>query len=171
MGLADQLGYQHASPGAIRRLVQASGSSRPGAWFFSKTLHHLDRGVASLTGQRTTASEVLAGLPVLYLTTTGAKSGAERVTPLLGIPVAEDLAVLGTGFGQAPTPGWVYNLRAKPLGTVSYRDRTVPITARPGDSTETDSIWTTARTLYPGYAKYPERATHREISVFVLEPR
>lgn len=91
--------------------------------------------------------------------------------PLLGIPVGGDLALIGTSFGQKETPAWVHNLEANPEATVSHRNRTVEVTARAATSTEAESIWETAIEVYPGYGSYPDWASHREIRVFVLEPR
>ncbi|MGI9624154.1 MAG: nitroreductase family deazaflavin-dependent oxidoreductase, partial [Acidimicrobiales bacterium] len=62
-----------------------------------------------MTGGKTTVPGLLAGLRVVMLTTTGAKSGEPRTMPLVGIPSDGDLAVIGSNFGQGPTPGWVYN--------------------------------------------------------------
>ena len=72
------------------------------------------------------APEVLAGLPVLDLTTTGRKSGQPRTSHLISIPIDDTLALLGTNFGQPATPAWVLNLEADPKATVRYRDQTVP---------------------------------------------
>jgi deazaflavin-dependent oxidoreductase (nitroreductase family) len=89
--------------------------------------------------------------------------------PLLGIPVGEDLAVIGSNYGQKNTPGWVYNLEADPSATVGYRDRTVDVLARRADVAETDRVFDLASSVYPGYTKYRRRADHRVIRVFVLE--
>jgi deazaflavin-dependent oxidoreductase (nitroreductase family) len=89
--------------------------------------------------------------------------------PLLGIPVGEDLAVIGSNYGQKHTPSWVYNLEADPSATIRHRDCTVEVVARQPDETETDRIFDLASTVYPGYAKYRKRAGHRVIQVFVLE--
>jgi len=89
--------------------------------------------------------------------------------PLLGIPVGEDLAVIGSNYGQKHTPSWVYNLEADPSATIRHRGCTVEVVARRADETETDRIFDLASTVYPGYAKYRKRADHRVIQVFVLE--
>ena len=131
MGLAADLGYRHRPANAAQRGVQALGSSRAGAWFFSRTLRHLDDAVARVSRGRRSAPQLLAGLPVLDLTTTGRRSGRPRNSHLISIPVGEDLAVLGTNFGQPATPAWVLNLEADPRATVTYRGRTLSVTARP----------------------------------------
>lgn len=169
MGLLEDLGYGFKSPNGLQRGMQNFASSRPGAWLFSKTLYPMDKLLFRVTGGRLTLPSLTAGLPVIMLTTTGARSGKPRTMPLLGIPVGEDLAVIGSNYGQKPTPGWVYNLEADPSATVGYRDRTVAVTARRADASETDLVFEMAAGVYAGYAKYRSRADHRVIRVFVLE--
>src|SRR5262245_843239 len=62
-------------------LVQKIGSSRFGARFYARTLHHFDRVAFRLSSGRATLTSSLAGLPVVLLTTTGAKSGLPRTLP------------------------------------------------------------------------------------------
>jgi deazaflavin-dependent oxidoreductase (nitroreductase family) len=112
---------------------------------------------------------VLAGLPVLDLTTTGRRSGRPRTSHLISIPVGEDLAVLGTNFGQPATPAWVLNLEADPRATVTHRGRTLPVTARPATDAERAAVMERSRGIYGGYEKYEQRISGRQVRVFVLE--
>ena len=112
MGLAADLDYRHRPANALQRGVQAFGSSRAGAWVFSRTLRHLDTAVGRVSRGRRSAPEVLAGLPVLDLTTTGRRSGQRRTSHLISIPVGDNLALLGTNFGQPSHP----RLGAQPRG-------------------------------------------------------
>ena len=169
MGVLHDLGYKVKNANRLQRIMQAVASSRPGAWMFSKTLHQQDKVLFNATGGRLTVSSVLAGLPVVMVTTTGAKTGQSRAMPLLGIPVGGDLAVIGSNYGQKSTPGWVYNLEADPSAVVGYRDRTVAVVARQADEIEAGQVFELAGAVYPGYAKYRIRADHRVIKVFVLE--
>ncbi len=170
MGLLADLGYEYpASVGRLRRLAQAFVSSRPGAWLAQRQLHRVDRWVFGLTAQRATFSSLVSGLPVLMVTTTGARSGTDRTVPLLGIPVGENLALVGSNFGQRPTPGWVHNLVAHPAAMVTYRTRSRSVRARPADDDTAGRVLEEGSRLYAGYAKYPSRAPHRVIRVFVLE--
>ena len=169
MGVLHDLGYEVRKANGLQRIMQAATSNRPSAWIFSKTLHQQDKVLFKATGGRLTRSSVLAGLPVVMVTTTGAKTGQSRTMPLLGIPVGDDLAVIGSNYGQKSTPGWVYNLEADPSAVVGYRDRTVAVVARQADEIEANRIFELASAVYPGYAKYRIRADHRVIKVFVLE--
>jgi deazaflavin-dependent oxidoreductase (nitroreductase family) len=169
MGLAADLGYRHRPANAAQRGVQALGSSRAGAWFFSRTLRHLDDAVARVSRGRRSAPQLLAGLPVLDLTTTGRRSGRPRTSHLISIPVGEDLAVLGTNFGQPATPAWALNLEADPRATVTYRGRTLSVTARPATDAERAAVMERSRGIYGGYEKYQQRISGRQVRVFVLE--
>lgn len=170
VGVLDELGYQVKPTNGPQRVMQRFAASKPGAWAFQRTLYPLDKAMFRATSGRMTVPGLLAGLPVIMLTTTGAKSGEPRTMPLLGIPMGDDMAVIGSNFGQKATPGWVHNLEADPSATVAYRDRSVAVSARLADDTEADRAFELAADVYPGYAKYRERASHRRIRVFVLEP-
>jgi deazaflavin-dependent oxidoreductase (nitroreductase family) len=113
----------------------------------------------------------MAGLPVIMMTTTGAKTGKDRTMPLVGIPMGDDLAVMGSNFGQSSTPGWVYNLRAKPEATVEFGSESVAVAARSATTAETERAFEAGAAFYGGFPKYRQRASHRELEVFVLEPQ
>lgn len=134
-----------------------------------RVLHHFDRWVFRLTSQRSTLSSLLSGLPVLMLTTTGAKSGLARTVPLLGIPMGDEVAIIGSNFGQRPTPGWVHNLLAHPFATVTHGTLVVATRARVAKAEIAGRAIEVGAGLYAGFAKYPGRASHREIKVFLLE--
>ncbi len=134
-------------------------------------MYPVDKVLFRLTDGRVTVPGLLAGLPVIMLTTTGAKSGQDRTMPLVGIPIDDDMAVIGSNFGQKATPGWVYNLRAKPEAEVAHGSASVEATARPATEAETERAFEAAAAFYGGYREYRQRASHREIEVFVLEPR
>ncbi len=169
MGLAADLDYHHRQPNMVRRTVQAFGSTRAGAWAFSKSLRHLDNVIGRLTHGRQSAPELLAGLPVLDLTTTGRKSGQPRTSHLISMPIGDDLALLGTNFGQPKTPAWVLNLEADPRATASYRGRTVDVVARPATDPERVAVMERSQGIYGGYEKYQQRISGRQVRIFVIE--
>lgn len=169
MGLAAELGYVHPRPNAAQRSVQAVASTRPGAWLFSKTAPRLDRILLALSGGRTTLARLVAGLAVLELATTGRRSGRQRTTRLVAVPLDETLALLGTNFGQRHSPAWVLNLEADPRATVTFRGATRRVVARPATDAERDRVLVSAAAVYDGYARYQKRITDRRLRVFVLE--
>ena len=170
MGIASDLGYSFDKPNAFQRLMQAFAGSKPGAWFFSKALRHLDDVVITISRGRTTIAELMAGLPVVDVTTTGRKSGQPRTSHLISIPYGETLALLGTNFGQTSTPAWVLNLEADASAHVQFKERGLEVMARAADDTELAAVIERSREFYGGYAKYQTRITGRRLRAFILEP-
>ena len=169
MGLLAELDYAATPANGVRRRIQGVASSAWAGSLLSRALFPLDKASFRLSRGRHTAASLLAGLPVILLTTTvGAKTGKARTKPLLGIPIDDNLAVIGSNFGAAATPGWVYNLEADPSATVEYRDRTVPVTARRATAAETERAFDLAAAVYGAFPAYRERAAHRDIRVFIL---
>ncbi|MEM9519523.1 MAG: nitroreductase family deazaflavin-dependent oxidoreductase [Actinomycetota bacterium] len=168
-GVQSALAYHHSTGNPIHRGLRAIAGSKPGAWFFSKTIQPMDGAVLTATKGRTTLSELLAGLPVLNVTTTGRKSGEPRTAPLIAVPIGDDLALLGTNFGGQRTPAWVYNLEANPNAVAEYRTVEVPVVARPATDEEYEQVFAAGGSIYGGYTKYRSRADHRDIRVFILE--
>ena len=156
------------SPNKAQRAVWKVSASRPGSWIFARSLHHVDKALLAATRGRITSAGLLAGIPVLTVTTTGARTGASRTVPLLGVPYLDDIAIIGTRFGQPGTPGWYYNLRADPSAEVSFRDKSVNARAREAGEDERQAIWDLARKIYAGYEIYARRITGREIKIMVL---
>jgi deazaflavin-dependent oxidoreductase (nitroreductase family) len=169
MGLQQQLGYVVPDRNALHRITARLMSSRPGAWLGYHTVPALDRLTLRLTDGASTISQWFAGVPPIWLTSVGARSGQPRKTPLYGIPIQEQLALIGTGFGQRPTPAWAHNLSANPRAAVSFRDREVEVEARHAGREETDQVWETGSSIYPGFREY-RRRLERSVYIFVLEP-
>lgn len=169
MGVMSELGYDVKRANGFQRGVQRVAQTGPLSKVFQKTMYAIDRPIYRWSKGRITVPSVVAGLPIVMLTTTGAKSGEPREMPLLGIPHDDDIAIIGSNYGTQRTPGWVYNLEADPNATVGYGEREVEVVARRAHDDEYERIFEEAATWYSGYALYRERAAHREIRVFVLE--
>jgi deazaflavin-dependent oxidoreductase (nitroreductase family) len=170
MGLVQSLDYGLSPPNSFHRAMWHLSASRPGSWIFARLLPPVDRTLFGWSGGRLTVPGLLAGLPVLTVVTRGARSGVARTTPLVGVPVGDDVAVIGTHFGQAGTPSWYYNLRAHPSLEVSYRDNHVAATAREValGGEEWRSIWELGRQIYGGYEAYARRIRDRPIHIMVF---
>src|ERR1700747_1928172 len=91
---------------------------------FARAAPRIDRPVYRLTRGRHTFASLLSGIPVVMLTTTGARSGQLRTVPVLGLPTSDGLAVIASNFGQHQHPGWYHNLRANPEGSVAVDGQT-----------------------------------------------
>jgi deazaflavin-dependent oxidoreductase (nitroreductase family) len=168
MGITQAFGYEVRKPNAAQVAMQHIAATRAGAWFFARTLHHIDRALLRLSRDQVTLPGVVAGLPVLTVTTTGARTGLRRSVPLVGVPAGEDIAVLGTSFGQPRTPGWHHNMRADPKVEVTYRNKTIKAIAREAGDEERTAIWDRARTIYMGYEAYAGRIKNRQIHIMIL---
>jgi deazaflavin-dependent oxidoreductase (nitroreductase family) len=169
-GLADDLGYRVPEPNPFQRAMQSFGSSRPGAWLFSHLLRHLDNAVGRLSKGRTSTPRLLAGIPVLDVTTTGRRSGLPRTSHLIAVPYEGTLALLGTNFGRPSTPAWVLNLEANPRATVVHTGRSREVVARLATEQEQAGVLAASSRVYGGYMKYQQRITGRRLRVFLLDP-
>jgi deazaflavin-dependent oxidoreductase (nitroreductase family) len=108
------------------------------------------------------------GLPVIVLTTVGAKSGKLRKTALMRVEHDGVYAVVASQGGAPQHPHWYFNLIANPL--VELQDGTVKrdYRAREVHGDEKALWWERSVAAYPPYAAYQKR-TDRQIPVFVLE--
>jgi deazaflavin-dependent oxidoreductase (nitroreductase family) len=170
VGVAADIGYRIPRPNLVQRGLQELACTRPGAWVFSRSLRHLDDLVSRMTHGRTSAPEVLAGLPVIDVTTTGRRSGRPRTTHLIAVPFQDTLALLGTNFGQPTTPAWVLNLEADPHVSVRHHGSSVEVVARRATDVERVAVLEASARVYGGYLKYQQRITGRRLRIFVLEP-
>ncbi|MFF7898662.1 nitroreductase family deazaflavin-dependent oxidoreductase [Streptomyces sp. NPDC088817] len=109
------------------------------------------------------------GLPVILLTTVGARSGRIRKTPLMRVEHDGRYAVVASQGGAPKHPFWYFNLKADPR--VELQDGPVKrdMAAREVTGAEKAQWWERAVAAFPPYAEYQEK-TSREIPVFVLEP-
>ena len=111
-----------------------------------------------------------AGAPLLLLHSTGARSGQERVNPMMYQAVGDSLAVFASKAGADSNPDWYHNLVAHPEARVEVGSETSDVTARVLESGERAPIWEDQKARYPGFADY-ETKTDRVIPVVLLERR
>ena len=166
--MAGAIAYERAN--SVQRFLRRLASSGPGAWVFSRVMHRVDRPVHRLTRGRYTLGSLLSGLPVVMLTTVGARTGRPRTVPVLGLPFGGGLGVIASNFGQDRQPAWYYNLRANPDAQVIVDGVRRRVRAVEADADQRAEIWEEGLRVYPGFSQYERRASHRRISVFVLEP-
>ena len=110
------------------------------------------------------------GAPMLLLHTTGAKSGQERINPLIYQSLAgEAVAVFASNAGRDNHPHWYHNLLASPAATVEIGMEVRAVRARVAEGEERDQIWERQKQDRPQFAAY-EAGTDRLIPVIILEP-
>ena len=79
---------------------------------------------------RATFTSWMTGLPIVMLTTTGAKSGRRRTLPVLGVPNDGNLVVIASNYGQDRNPAWYHNLRAHPRASITFQGERREVVAR-----------------------------------------
>ncbi len=161
--------YSYRAAGRARRLVRTIGGVAPVSWLLSRTAHHIDHGVFRITKGRHTFVSLISGLPIVMLTTTGARTGRQGTVPVVGIPDGDRLVVVASNYGQQHHPAWYHNLIANPRATISVAGARKPVRARLATGEERSRLWALDSEIYPARNAYRQRATSREIGIFVLE--
>jgi deazaflavin-dependent oxidoreductase (nitroreductase family) len=108
------------------------------------------------------------GADLLLLTTTGAKSGQSRVSPLAYFRIDGRLIIIGSFAGADVNPAWVHNLRANPSAHVEIGNESSDVTARELPSAERDELFARITAAAPGFGEYQAKTT-RVIPVFELQ--
>jgi deazaflavin-dependent oxidoreductase (nitroreductase family) len=110
------------------------------------------------------------GAPLLLLHTTGARTGRERINPMMYQDLGGgSVAVFASKAGAPTHPDWYHNVVAHPDVTAEIGTATRRFHARTATADERERIWTKQKHDYPGFADY-EAKTDREIPVVVLKP-
>lgn len=157
----------------VQSLMQKIAATPLGAWFYARTLHLSDGLFLRLSGGRMTISSLGTGLPVVIVTTTGAKSGLPRTIPLLCIRDERDpanFALIATNWGQKRYPAWYFNLKANPHARGSLAGKTGEYLAHEAVAEEYARFWEYAADMYVGYPLYKERIRERSIPIMVMTP-
>jgi deazaflavin-dependent oxidoreductase (nitroreductase family) len=168
MVVADQLTYAQANP--LQRAMRRFAATGPGSWLFVRLLQRIDAPIYKCTGGRHTLANLVSGIPIAMLTTTGARSGVPRTVPVLGLPTPDGLVVIASNFGQKRHPAWYHNLLANPDGQVTVDGVTRAFHATEAQDEMRARIWQEGLKVYPGWSQYERRASNRRIAVFVLNP-
>ena len=109
------------------------------------------------------------GGDLLYLTTTGHKSGKARTVPLLFVRDGDDLVVAASNGGADWEPGWWLNLQATPEGLVKVADDEHRVTGTEVDGPERDVLWQRLMEQNSAYDGYQSKV-RRRIAVVRLTP-
>jgi len=115
------------------------------------------------------ASGQFANANLLLLTTTGAKSGRQRTSPLAYFRIDGKLIIIGSFAGADVNPAWVHNLRANPNAHIEVGTDAFDVTARELPSDERDELFDKVAAAAPGFAEYQSK-TSRVIPLFELQP-
>lgn len=111
------------------------------------------------------------GAPMVLVHHKGARTGTERITPLMAQVDGERIYVFASMAGAPDNPDWYHNLLAHPETTIEYgADADVPVLARELTGEDRDRIWDRQKVEWPQFAGY-EAATDRTIPVLELQRR
>lgn len=112
------------------------------------------------------------GMNALVLTTIGAKSGAERTTPVGWFPGQDgSWLIVASAAGAARNPAWYHNIAAHPDKVqIETADRKVAVVADQLHGAEREEAWGRITAAAPRFAEY-QRKTDRELPVIRLVPR
>jgi deazaflavin-dependent oxidoreductase (nitroreductase family) len=108
------------------------------------------------------------GAPLLLLTTTGAKSGQPRTTPLVYQRDGDRVVIFGSKGGAPAHPAWFHNLVANPEVIVELPGEKFTAHAEVAEGAERQRLWERQKAAMPNFAEY-EAKTTREIPAIVLE--
>ena len=112
------------------------------------------------------------GDQLILLTTVGARSGKERITPVMFHRDGERYVVIASKGGAPDHPAWYRNLKANPLARVEVGaetgTETFEVRAREAEGEERERLYAERVAIAPGFGEY-QRQTSRQIPVMILE--
>ena len=149
------------------RALESFGRSAVGDWYLKRIAPRIDPPLLRLTGGRVSS---VYPVPVMLLTTTGAKSGQPRSLPLLYVPDGDGLMLIASNYGKKSHPSWYRNLAANPQVEVLAGKHSGMYVAREiTEPQQRDRAWALVLDLYAGYSDYEKRAGDRNIPLIRLE--
>lgn len=110
------------------------------------------------------------GRPLLLLHHKGARTGTERVSPLMYQQVGDSFAVFASKGGADANPDWFHNLAANPETAIEVGSEKVEVKARVAEGEERNGIWAKQKADYQIFAEYEDKTARDEIPVIVLDP-
>jgi deazaflavin-dependent oxidoreductase (nitroreductase family) len=114
------------------------------------------------------AGGMFEGMPLLLLTTRGAKSGQTRVSPLAYTKDDDRFIVIASKGGAPTNPDWFHNVRANPEVTVEVGTESFPARATVPQGGERQRLFDQMAAQLPNFAEYQKNTT-RQLPVIVLE--
>jgi deazaflavin-dependent oxidoreductase (nitroreductase family) len=142
----------------VQRGMRLLTGTRPMAWMFARVLHHIDAPVLRHSAGRHSFSAALTGLPIIELTTVGARSGESRTLPLVGVPDGDRLVLVASNYGKQQNLAWYYILKANPRYSTSFRGQRHETEAYEAEGEERQRLWELDVSVYPPRNHYAQRA-------------
>ncbi len=111
----------------------------------------------------------LRGMPLLLLTTTGRKTGKQRVTPLMYIRDGANYVITASNMGEDKHPAWFVNLQSNPQTTIEVDGKTSGVRAQQASPEEKARLWAQLVKQAPFFEGYQQKTT-RDIPMVILQP-
>jgi deazaflavin-dependent oxidoreductase (nitroreductase family) len=108
------------------------------------------------------------GKPMILVHTIGAKSGTERVTPLVYLDADDRIFIFASKGGAPENPAWYHNLLAHPRTKAEIGTETLEVVAEVLQQPERDEYYAKQVAVQPGFGEYQEKTT-RIIPVIELK--
>ena len=128
-----------------------------------------DQLIAEIRAHGHAVTGIYVGRQALVLTTTGARSGESRVSPLAYSTDTGRFVVTASRGGSPRHPSWYHNLVVNPIATIEVDLKRLGVRASTAEGEERERLWLQHIALHPGIGPYAGM-THRIIPVVVLEP-
>jgi deazaflavin-dependent oxidoreductase (nitroreductase family) len=109
--------------------------------------------------------------PLLLLTTTGARSGLQRINPLMYLKDGDRWVIFASKGGAPAHPDWYHNLVANPTVTLEVGVETFEADATVAAGEERDTLYARQAQQFPMFGDYEKKAAGRQIPVVVLTRR
>lgn len=151
-----------------KRMVINAAISPGGQWFLRHVSPRVDPRLMRLTRGR--VSSVGTFPRSVLLTSTGAKSGVQRTTPLIYFTDGDRVILVASNYGGTTHPAWYHNVKANPVVTLlggGYEGRFV---GEEITGAERERLWTLAKKWNPGYEQYEVLAGDRQIPLLAFTP-
>jgi deazaflavin-dependent oxidoreductase (nitroreductase family) len=110
------------------------------------------------------------GAPLLLLHHTGARSGKDRLNPMMYLKDGDRFLVFASKGGADTNPDWYYNMKAHPDVKIEVGDEKIDVRAEEITGAERDALYKRQASIYPTFAEYQQK-TKRMIPVIALEPK
>jgi deazaflavin-dependent oxidoreductase (nitroreductase family) len=112
---------------------------------------------------------VFEGAPLLLLHHIGARTGTERVSPLMYQAVGDSWAIFASKGGADTNPDWFHNLMANPETKIEIGDEVVGVEARLVEGDEREVVWEQQKREWPQFAGYERKTSRSHIPVILLD--
>jgi deazaflavin-dependent oxidoreductase (nitroreductase family) len=156
-----------APPSLLERVITPLALTKAGTWFLKNVSRRIDPALVKLSRGRVST---IGFTPVVLLTTTGARSGLARTTPLLYFTDGDRAVLMASNYGRTKHPAWYHNVRANPEVMLLAGGHQGRYRGQVTTGEERERLWGLAQQLTRGYTQYEGTTQGREIQVLVFTP-